>query len=107
MSDEIASPGGAPARHGAATTIAEQALQAQARGDDDEADRLFAEAARIDPEAVNAVLSQGVIDPATVPDPGPQNDAEIAAMTRTVGPDSDAPSRANITGPGSGADNQS
>lgn len=33
-----------------------------------------------------------------------KQDAEVAGITRTVQPKSDAPSRAGITGPGSGAD---
>lgn len=36
-----------------------------------------------------------------------KNDREVAAITRTVQPHSDAPSRAGITGPGSGADGES
>ena len=35
-----------------------------------------------------------------------QDDDEIAAMSRTVQPGSSAPSRAGVTGPGSGADDQ-
>ena len=35
-----------------------------------------------------------------------KNDREVAAMTRTVQPHSDAPSRAGVTGPGSGADGE-
>ena len=37
---------------------------------------------------------------------GPQDDEGIAAMSRTVEPNSDAPSRSGITGEGSGADAQ-
>jgi hypothetical protein len=33
-----------------------------------------------------------------------RQDAEVAAVTRTVRPKSDAPPRAGVTGPGSGAD---
>jgi hypothetical protein len=33
-----------------------------------------------------------------------KQDREVAQITRTVEPESDAPSRANVTGPGSGAD---
>jgi hypothetical protein len=35
-----------------------------------------------------------------------KQDEEVAAITRTIQPKSDAPSRAGITGPGSGADSE-
>ena len=35
-----------------------------------------------------------------------KNDREVASMTRTVQPHSDAPSRSGVTGPGSGADSE-
>ena len=35
-----------------------------------------------------------------------KNDAEVAAMTRTIQPHSDAPSRSGIQGGGSGADSE-
>jgi hypothetical protein len=86
--------------------MAEQALRAQAAGDQDEADRLFAVAERVDPEAVIAVLQEHSQDPVTNADAGPQDDAEIAAMSRTIEPSADAPSRSGISGRGSGADTQ-
>jgi hypothetical protein len=86
--------------------MAEQALRAQAAGDQDEADRLFAVAERVDPEAVIAVLQEHSQDPVANTDPGPQDDAEIAAMSRTIEPGADAPSRSGISGRGSGADTQ-
>lgn len=49
-----------------ARALAEQALHAQARGRDDEADRLFAEAHAIDPSAVAEVLEEH--DAAVPPD---------------------------------------
>lgn len=95
---------GAAGRHEAARRMAERAVQVDSTGDAEEADRLFAEAARIDPDAVATVLAeQGEPDDA---DLGPQSDEEIAAMSRTIEPDSDAPSRSGITGSGSGADGQ-
>ena len=114
MSDDIDNPSptadrGAGARHATARNIAEKAMRAQADGDDEQADQLFADAARIDPEGAATALSDAASDPtdtATASDLGPQDDEEIAAMSRTVQPGSDAPSRANITGPGSGADNE-
>ena len=74
-----------------------------------EADRLFAEAGKIDPDAVANALADAAADPAdtaTGADMGPQDDDEIAAMSRTVLPGPDAPSRAGITGSGSGADDE-
>lgn len=41
-----------------ARALAEQAVQAQAAGDDAAADRLFAQAQAIDPDAVAAVLRE-------------------------------------------------
>lgn len=95
-------------RHETARSMAERAIAAQAAGDDDIADQLFADAARIDPDAVAAVLAQRAGDPndtATGADADPQDDEEIAAMSRTIEP-GDAPARSGITGPGSGADHQ-
>jgi hypothetical protein len=100
---------GAAGKHGAARLLAEQAIAAQAAGDQDKADRLFAEADRADPDAVVAALQEHAGDPddgATAADAGPQDDAEIEAMSRTVEPGSDAPSRSGMSGRGSGADNQ-
>ena len=45
-------------KHREARRIAEKALREQARGNDDVADRLFAEAQRIDPQAVADVLQE-------------------------------------------------
>ncbi len=104
MDDTLHQGDGIAGRHGTAREFAERAVAAEAWGDQDEADRLFAEAERIDPEAVANVLSQRVTDRAS--DPGPQRDEEVAAITRTVKPGQDAPSRAGITGSGSGADGE-
>ncbi len=107
--ENLDQPDGIGGRHGTARKMAERAVLAQAEGDSDEADRLFADAARIDPDAVSAVLAEHAADRddgATGADSEPQDDAEIAAMSRTIGPRGDAPSRSGITGPGSGADGQ-
>ena len=56
---EYGSAGDAPGKHGKARALAEAALAAEKRGDQDEADRLFAEAQRTDPEAVADVLQSG------------------------------------------------
>jgi hypothetical protein len=61
-----------------ARALAEQAIHAQAAGDSDEADRLFAEAQELDPEAVAVVLDEH--DAALAPDardrPTADRDAE-------------------------------
>ncbi len=117
MVDELDQTDGIGGRHGTARHMAERAVRAQAAGENEEAERLFTEAGRIDPEAVSAVLAERAADPvadptadlgdgATGADAGPQDDREIAAMSRTVEPGSDAPPRAGITGPGSGGDQQ-
>ena len=108
MSDDLDQTDGVGGKHAAARQLAEQALRAQAAGNDDQADRLFADAERIDPQAVIAVLEERRNDPATAGTPAaaPQNDDEVAAETRVVQPGADAPSRAGVSGRGSGADNQ-
>jgi len=111
MSDDLDQADGAGGKHGAARQLAEQALRAQAAGDEEEADRLFAEAERADPQAVAALLEERRDDQGAALAPqddaeAPQDDAEIAAQSRTVEPGADAPSRAGISGRGSGADTQ-
>ncbi len=105
MNDDLDQSDGAGGKHAAARQMAEQALRAQAAGNDEEADRLFAAAERVDPQAVANVLEERGNDPATT-DAGPQDDDEIAAMSRTIEPGADAPSRAGVSGRGSGADTQ-
>ena len=106
MSDDLDQTDGAGGKHGAARQLAEQALRAQAAGDEDEAERLFAAAERADPQAVIAVLEEHRDDPVTATLPEPQDDAELAAESQTVQPGADAPSRAGVSGRGSGADSQ-
>lgn len=109
MAEELDQSDGLGGKHAAARLLAEKALHAQAEGDDDEAERLFAEAERADPDAVIAVLQERARDPndaATSADAAPQDDDELAAMTRTVEPGQSAPSRAGISGRGSGADTE-
>lgn len=81
-----------------ARRLAEQALHAQARGQDDEADRLFAEAQRLDPDAVAEVLNAH--DAALAPDardtPTADRDAE---RVRRVERDSDPAAYPGSTGP--------
>ena len=108
MDDTLHQGDGIAGRHGTAREFAERALAAEARGDQDEADRLFAQAERIDPEAVANVLAERRGDTggtAAPQDLGPQQDEEVAAITRTVtGHDAWPP--AGITGSGSGADGE-
>lgn len=95
----------ASGKHASARLMAERALRAQAAGADEAADRLFAEAERIDADAVVAVLQERKGDAPRAVDTEEQDDDEIAALSRTVQPEADAPSRANISDRGSGADN--
>ncbi|EHH68947.1 hypothetical protein [Gluconobacter morbifer] len=92
-------------KHATATQLAEAALRARKSGDMTKAEQLMDEAERTDPEAAANVLAQSdaVLDSAT-----PASDEEVAAMTRTVEPHSDAPSRAGIfeNEDGSGADSE-
>lgn len=103
MDDALHQGDGIAGRHGHARRLAEEAVAAEARGDQQDADRLFAEADRLDPDAVAAVLSERRGEAGG--DTGPQRDREVAAETRTV-TGRDAPPRAGITGSGSGADGQ-
>ena len=90
-------------KHGLARRLADASMRARRKGNGDEAERLMAEATRTDPEAAAEALAetrQGAkLDAAEV-----TSDEEVAAITRTIQPNSDAPSRAGITGSGSGAD---
>jgi len=106
MSDDLDQTDGAGGKHAAARQLAERALRAQAAGDEEEAERLFADAERADPQAVAAVLEEHRDDPAPAAAEAPQDDAELAAESRTVEPGADAPSRAGVSGRGSGADTQ-
>lgn len=106
MSDDLESGDGIAGKHGSARQLAEKALEVEATGDEEGAERLFAEAERADAEAVITVLAEHANDPPRAVDTEEQDDDEIAAMSRTVEPGADAPSRAGVTGPGSGADGQ-
>lgn len=107
MSDDLDQTDGAGGKHAAARQLAEQALRAQVAGNEEEAERLFADAERADPQAVIAVLEEHRDDPMRATGPSePQDDAELAAESRTVQPGADAPSRAGVSGRGSGADTQ-
>ncbi len=106
MGDDLDQADGIGGKHAAARQLAEQALRAPAGGDEEEAERLFADAERADPQAVAAVLEEHRDDPAPAAAAAPQDDAELAAEARTVEPGANAPSRAGVPGRGSGADSQ-
>jgi hypothetical protein len=100
------SPESGPDKHEQARRLVEAALRAEAEGNDAEAERLFEQAERTDPEAVANVLQER--DAALRADIArrPVRDEEVAAITETVEPHADAPSRAGISGSGSGADSE-
>lgn len=106
MSDDPESADSAAGKHGSARQLAEQALRAEAAGDNDEAERLFEVADKTDPQAVIAVLAEHADDTPRTVDTKEQDDDEIAAMSRTVEPGSAAPSRTGVSGRGSGSDDQ-
>lgn len=82
-----------------ARALAEQAIHAQAAGRDAEADRLFAQAQQIDPDAVAAVLEEH--DAALAPDARdrPTADQDAERLTRHIGSTGDAASYPGSTGP--------
>ena len=89
--------------------MAERAIAAQAAGDDELADRLFADATRMDSDAVSTVLAERAAEPSdgsTGVDAAPQNDNEIAEISSMRGLADKAPPRKGITGSGSGADGE-
>ena len=111
MSDLMDGDGDAGAeKHGQARSLVEAALRARREGEDDRADLLMEQARRTDPLAVEDLLMEigphelSPDEPAVVDAAG--SDREIELMSRQVEPGSDAPSRAGITGSGSGADGQ-
>ena len=96
----------APDQHGQARHLAEKARKAAESGDRDRAAALAAQADRTDPQSVANVRDEMDAGPVDPDDVRPASDDEVAAITRTVRPHSSAPSRAGITGPGSGADGE-
>ena len=89
-------------KHEAARKMAEAAMRAQEAGDVERANILIEQAQKADPEAVMEVVEER--GDARVPTPS--NDEIGSTLSDTVMPNSDAPSRAGISGSGSGADNQ-
>ena len=94
MSDSTGLPSGSAER---ARALAEQALRAQAESNNDEADRLLAEAQQLNPDAVAEVLSEH--DAAVPPDardtPTANRDAD---RIRRVEPDRDPAAYPGSTG---------
>ena len=91
-------------KHGGARELMDAADRAVAEGDEAKADTLIDQALRTDPDGLAAALDQ---DRDAAPLPGDAevaSDEDVAAISRTIQPKSDAPSRAGITGSGSGAD---
>ena len=90
-------------KHGQARRLADAALTAQREGRHEDAERLLDEAQRTDPQALEEALSESRIgaklDAAEI-----TTDEEVARISRTIEPGSGSPSRAGITGSGSGAD---
>lgn len=93
-------------KHEAARRMAEAALGAQDEGEQERADLLMDKAAKTDPQAVEEVLAEHAGDSAPDPEIVVQDDEEIAALSRRIEPGSASPSRAGVTGAGSGADSE-
>ena len=91
-------------KHGGARQFVDAANRALADNDDTKAGDLMDQALRTDPDGLADALAQDQ-DAAALPgDADMASDDEVAAISRTIQPGSDAPSRAGITGSGSGAD---
>ena len=88
-------------RRSRARSLIADAEAARAAGNDDEADRLLDDATRIDPQATADAIAE---EPPGHSPEAAASDEEVRLVTATVEPHSDAPSRAGITGSGSGAD---
>jgi uncharacterized protein (DUF2336 family) len=97
-------------KHGQARSLVEAALRARRNGEEDRADLLMDQARRTDPQAVEDVLME--IAPGELSPDGKAageimpTDRDIELMSRQIEPHADAPSRAGISGTGSGADSQ-
>jgi hypothetical protein len=91
-------------KHGGARQMADAATHAQADGRDGQAADMIDQAMRTDPEGLANALAQEEGAPPLPGDADVTDDDEVAAISRTIKPHADAPSRAGITGSGSGAD---
>lgn len=103
MSEKLNQGSGADDKHEAARHMAEAAMRAERDGDTDRADDLIDQAQKADPSAVVDVIAESAGDP--IPSEAGDNE-ELSVESETVMPGSDTPSRAGISGTGSGADNQ-
>ncbi|WP_041247292.1 hypothetical protein [Komagataeibacter medellinensis] len=106
MNDDDRPDDGGKGKHATARSLAEAGLRAERAGDQARADKLFDEAERTDPEALETVLRDNPVPRRRVSGRGFGDDAGVARMSRTVEPDTDAPSRSGITQAGSGADSE-
>lgn len=106
MDDKPQQHDGIDGKHDAARRMAEAAIDAQETGEEERADLLMERAGKTDPEAVTEVLAEHAGDAPPNSDIVTQSDEEVAAISRTIEPGSAAPSRAGITGGGSGADGE-
>lgn len=102
MSEKLDQGDGADRKHEAARNMAEAAMRAEAAGDVDQAAALLDQAQKADPTAVIETVSEHGDEVIPTAD----DDTELATESETIVPHSAAPSRAGITGPGSGADGQ-
>ena len=85
-----------------ASLAADDAQDADPLADETRASDLMDEALRTDPDGLaNALTKDG---PPLPQDRGTASDEEVASISRTIGTHADSPSRAGITGSGSGAD---
>ncbi|GBQ37456.1 hypothetical protein CFR79_13140 [Komagataeibacter saccharivorans] len=106
MNDDDRPDDAGEGKHGTARRLAEAGLRAERAGDQARADELFDEAERTDPEALENVLMENPVPRRRVSGQGFGDDRGVERMSRTVQPESDAPSRAGITDEGSGADSE-
>ena len=93
-------------KHGAARAMADAAqdpaLRDDVDADDTRTNDLLDTAMRTDPDGLANALAEG--GPVLPGDGGTASDEEVASISRTIGVHADSPSRAGITGAGSGAD---
>ena len=91
-------------KRGSAGLEVDAAARAQAAGEDGRAADLLDQALRTDPDGLADALAQDRDAPPLPGDMDAPDDDAVAAIGRTIQPHAGAPSRAGITGSGSGAD---
>lgn len=104
MSDTSDQPGREQNKRGNAERLADRADAARHAGADATADAAETEALHTDPEGLANRLAAEPDGPAPEAADHDDDDAAVHAITGTVEPGSSAPSRAGISGSGSGAD---